>query len=198
MIQAIFMSLEILLWILILYTMYKVVWYSIKMLSLKRKLKEMNSGSTVVYPKRNFIKTIFGNKGFPDFVITTPNTSCEVSIISFISTHSRWNIEKTHSDYYIEVRKKNNVFYKAERTTGTEPEYARDYRRETRFIRSKLFISPFNEKFDKQILLIYPRPQHLTYTENRHEHITSGSLVGGHEIMYEDAFFELIQAPKTV
>lgn len=193
MFEAILMALEIALIILFFYTVYKVIWYSVKMLSLSKKLKALDAASITVTYMRKFPEMIFGKKGQPDFVINAAGKAYEVSVISFISTHSRWNIEKAARNYYIEVRKYNNVIYKTEKNSGTEPQHARDYRRESRFVRTELHISPLRTEFDKQILLIYPRPKLLTYTDTKLDYLDAGSTVGGHEIMYEDDFWALLR-----
>ena len=183
--------LEISLCILILYSIYKVVWYTVKMLSLKKIIKTLNSENTTVTYKRNFINTIFGKKGVADFVVTTPTQKYEVSVISFISTHSRWNIEKTRNNYYIEARRYNKMFYKVD-VHSEQPEHAIQYRRESRFQRCQLFLNPQKEEGVKKILLIYPPPKQITYTATQYEYLNTGSLVCGYEIMHADDFFELI------
>ena len=116
----------------------------------------------------------------------------EVSILSFISTHSRWNIEKTRTRYLFEVRKYNKILYNVYNNSGTEPELSKEYRRETRLYRKELYVSPISEAYEKQIWLVFPKPRLLTYTDTGWEYLIAGSVVGGHEIMYAKDFFEFI------
>ncbi len=183
--------LQISLCILVLYSLYKVIWYSVKMLALKKIIKELNSGNTTVTYKRNFLNIIFGKKGLVDFVVTTPEQKYEVSVISFISTHSRWNIEKTRNNYYVEARRFNKLFYKVD-VHSEQPDHAIQYRRETRFQRSQLLLNSTREEGVRKILLIYPRPKQITYTASKYEYLTTGSLIEGYEIMYVEDLLKLV------
>ena len=196
MIQVLILAFEIFLAIMIIYAIYKVIWYTIKMLSFKKKINKINSDTVNVKYQRGFLNMIFGKKGYIDFVVTTPNEKYAVSVISFISTHSRWNIEKTRSTYYVEARRRNEIFYRVDNNSHS-PEHAKEYRRESRFARCELYLQPKDERFDKQILLIYPKPKLLTYTDVRFDFLLTGSKIEDHEIMHADDFFELFKAHKS-
>ena len=192
MVQALIFAFEIYLAIMIIYAIYKVIWYTVKMLSFKHKINKINTDTVSARFHRDFLHIIFGKKGYVDFVVTTKNEKYAVSVISFISTHSRWNIEKTRSTYYVEARRRNSIFYRLDNNSHS-PEHAKQYRRESRFARCELHLQPKNEEFDKQILLIYPKPKELTYTDVRFDYLSTGSKVGDHEIMHADDFFELFK-----
>ena len=192
MVQACILAFEIFVVVLIIYTVYKIIWYTIKMLSFKRKIKNINSDTVKVEFRRGLFQIVFGKKGYVDFVVTTPNGSFAISVISFISTHSRWNIEKTRSTFYVEARRKNVIFYRVDNNSHS-PEHAKLYRRESRFARCELCLQNKEENIDKQILLIYPKPKLLTYTDVRFDYLLTGSKIADHEIMHADDFFELFR-----
>ncbi len=187
--------LEIVLCILVLYSIYKVIWYSVKMLALRKMIKSLNSENTTVTYKRNFWSIIFGKKGIVDFVVTTPEQKYEVCVISFISTHSRWNIEKTRNNYYVEARRFNKLFYKVD-VHSEQPDHAIQYRRETRFQRSQLLLNSTCEEGVRKVLLIYPLPKQITYTSSKYEYLRTGSLVEGYEVMYMEDLLKLVSEPQ--
>ena len=192
MVQVLILAFEIYLAIMIIYAIYKVIWYTVKMLSFKHKINKINSDKLKAQFQRGLLNIIFGKKGCVDFAVTTPNEKYAVSVISFISTHSRWNFEKTRSTYYVEARRRNELFYRVDNNSHS-PEHAKLYRRESRFARCELYLQPKNEEFDKQILLIYPKPKELTYTDVRFDYLLTGSKIEDYEIMHADDFFELFK-----
>ena len=156
------------------------------------KVSKLARGGVTVQWLRHPLKIIFGQKGVPIFAVGMSGKNYEVSVLSFISTHSRWNIEKTRTRYLFEVRKYNKILYNVYNNSGTEPELSKEYRRETRLYRKELYVSPISEAYDKQMWLVYPKPRLLTYTDTGWECLIAGSVVGGHEIMYAKDFFEFI------
>lgn len=176
----------------VLYSIYKVIWYIVKILVLFGKVSKLARGGVTVQWLRHPLKIIFGQKGVPIFTVGMSGKNYEVSVLSFISTHSRWNIEKTRTRYLFEVRKYNKILYNVYNNSGTEPELSKEYRRETRLYRKELYVSPISEAYDKQMWLVYPKPRLLTYTDTGWECLIAGSVVGGHEIMYAKDFFGFI------
>ena len=176
----------------VLYSIYKVIWYIAKILVLLGKVSKLARGGVTVQWLRHPLKIIFGQKGVPIFTVGMSGKNYEVSVLSFISTHSRWNIEKTRTRYLFEVRKYNKILYNVYNNSGTEPELSKEYRRETRLYRKELYVSPISEAYDKQMWLVYPKPRLLTYTDTGWEYLIAGNIVGGHEIMYAKDFFEFI------
>lgn len=176
----------------VLYSIYKVIWYIVKILVLFGKVSKLARGGVTVQWLRHPLKIIFGQKGVPIFAVGMSGKNYEVSVLSFISTHSRWNIEKTRTRYLFEVRKYNKILYNVYNNSGTEPELSKEYRRETRLYRKELYVSPISEAYEKQIWLVFPKPRLLTYTDTGWEYLIAGSVVGGHEIMYAKDFFEFV------
>ena len=176
----------------VLYSIYKVIWYIVKILVLFGKVSKLARGGVTVQWLRHPLKIIFGQKGVPIFTVGMSGKNYEVSVLSFISTHSRWNIEKTRTRYLFEVRKYNKIQYNVYNNSGTEPELSKEYRRETRLYRKELYVSPISEAYEKQIWLVFPKPRLLTYTDTGWEYLIAGNIVGGHEIMYAKDFFEFI------
>ena len=176
----------------VLYSIYKVIWYIVKILVLFGKVSKLARGGVTVQWLRHPLKIIFGQKGVPIFTVGMSGKNYEDSVLSFISTHSRWNIEKTRTRYLFEVRKYNKILYNVYNNSGTEPELSKEYRRETRLYRKELYVSPISEAYDKQMWLVYPKPRLLTYTDTGWEYLIAGNIVGGHEIMYAKDFFEFI------
>ena len=176
----------------VLYSIYKVIWYSVKFLGLLGNVSKLTRSGATVQWLRHPLKIIFGQKGVPNFTVCMAGKTYEVSVLSFISTHSRWNIEKTRTRYLFEVRKYNKIMYNVYNNSGTEPELSKAYRRETRLYRKELYVSPICEAYDKQIWLVFPKPQLLTYTSTGWEYLASGNTVSEHEIMYANDFFEIL------
>lgn len=185
---ALWILLELTLYALVIYTLYKIIWYPLKMLSMRMKLRKL--GSKVNF-ERGLFDMIFGQKGEVDFTADTPNLKYEVSVISFISNHSRWNIEKTREGYCIEVRRANKFFFNVNKHSE-RPESVVDDHGDFKLIRSGLLLDPNDDLNTKKILLVYPRPKMLTYAHARLDVLYPGSVVAGYEIMYlEDLINEL-------
>ncbi len=182
--------------IIAFFVIYKLIWYLIKMIALKSMLNDFNRGNIKII----FLKSplSFSNKkGQTNFIIQTPSDTFYVSVLSFFSANSRWNIEKTKLGYYAESRYKDKLFYKTEKNSGTEPEFAREYRRETRIQRAKLHLSTENSPTENNILLIYPRPKLMTYTDNQVNYIKAGDRVENYEIMFADELLALLEKAES-
>lgn len=183
--DAVILAIILIAAILAVYTVYKVIWYAVKMLYLKSKLNN---------PKIKFItpfkSIIFGKKGKTNFLIKGKTQTTEVSVLSFISTHGRWNIEKARTRYYFESRRYNKIFYNEYKNTGTEPEHSKQYRRESRIFRSVLEITPSQ---GNKVILIYPKPKELTYTDHKLEYLGKGSKIENYSVMFLDDVLELIK-----
>lgn len=178
---------EILVFFLIVYTVYKVIWYFVKMRALFVMLKKSGDKITL---KRSFFGMIFAPKGAPLCEITTPDGVVEVGLLSFISVHGRWNIEKATDGYYAEARRSQKMFYKVY-NHAEQPWHAIDYRRENRFRRCPLALSPMDSCYAGQILLVYPRPiVALTLAMSSLDEISSGHILEGHEILFAEEFVE--------
>ena len=190
-IYAFLIVLVLLLWLLLLYTVYKTIWYTIKMLSLKSFIQDMQKSGAVVEPQRKFSDMIFGKKGEADYIISVDGKKYEISVLSFISTHGRWNIEKTRSHYYIESRRQNKIFYSQYINSNTADHVA-EYRGESRFSRKELFLTPIDPTFEKQILLVYPWPERITYTDARYNEVGSGEKIEGHVVMNIEDLYRLV------
>ena len=190
-IYAFLIVLAFLLWLLFVYAVYKMIWYTIKMLSLKSFIKDMQKSGAVVEPQRKFLNMIFGKKGEADYIISADGKKYEISVLSFVSTHGRWNIEKTRSHYYIESRRQNKIFYSRYINSNTADHVA-EYRGESRFSRKELFLTPIDPTFEKQILLVYPWPERITYTDARYNEVGSGEKIEGHVVMHIEDLYRLV------
>lgn len=179
--------------LLAFYALCKVIWYTVKMVVFRFKLGRLKAQGLALEFKRPFYKMIFGKKGETDFIVSNKRERYAVSVISFISTRGRWNIEQTRDHPYIEVRRYNRIFYNLYHNSGTEPEHSKDYRRETRLIRRRLYVSSEEASGDKRVLLMHPRPKLLTYTDTRFRYLGAGDSVLGYQIMYASDLFEALK-----
>ena len=125
-------------------------------------------------------------------MVKTKDKTYSVAVLSFAVTRARWNIEKSGERYYVEERVYNSLFYNVYNNSGTEPEHSKDYKRETRIARKRLYISDEKTE-DEKILLVYPKPKALTFTYPRFDYINSGDNVFGYKVLFEDDFFEKIK-----
>ena len=189
---AVMMALEILLAILFVYCVYKLIWYVCKMCALNRAVMRLRKKGFTVVRLRGGFGRVFGARGAVDYRIITPAAVFEVSVITFISNHSRWNIEAESDpetggeNYRIDVRKYNNLFYNVERHSE-HPDHALDFKRESRISLTRLALPPRDENIrpeDRRILLFYPKPQLLTRTTTRMNYINPGDKIEDFEIMY--------------
>lgn len=179
--------------LLAVYALFKAIWYTVKMFAFRIRLGRLKAQGLALEFKRPFYKMLFGKKGETDFIVSNKRERYAVSVISFVSTHGRWNIEQAQDGYYVEVRRYNRIFFNLYVNTGTEPEHSKDYRRETRFIRSRLYLSPEETSDGKRVLLIHPRPKLLTYTDTRFRYLGAGDSVFGYQILYAPDLFEALK-----
>ena len=168
------------------YIIYKIAWYTVKIMALSSTLKKLEKKNIQVTWHKQLPSALFGKRGEPTFDVITPTDTYRVTLLSFISTHGRWNIEKTKEHYYVEARHFNKWFYKVHKNTETaEVEF--DARRELVIQRAELELPPRDDSV-KQILLIWPKPQNLTYSHARCEHLVNGSKLEHFEIMHAENF----------
>ena len=191
-VSAFLIVLAFLLWLLFLYAVYKTIWYTIKMRSLKSFIQDMQESGAVVEPQRKFSDMIFGKKGEADYIISIDGKKYEISVLSFVSTRGRWNVEKTRNHYYIECRRQNKIFY-SQYINSNAADYVAEYKGESRFSRKELFLTPMDESFEKQILLVYPWPNRITYTDARYHDVSSGKeKIDGHVFMDIKDLYQLV------
>ena len=173
----------------ILYTDYKLIWYAIKMTVLHGRLAALKKRGVTVRYKPSFVKAVFQRKCGVSFTLTSGEGTFEVILLTFVSTHGRWNIEKVVDKYFAEARHNNFVFYGLGKSSE-QPDVALDYsNKETRLSRKELLLEGEDPEAQR-ILLICPRPKLLSKAENTFEFLGSGSTVNGFEVMYEKDFFE--------
>ena len=199
------MALEILITILLIYCIYKIIWYICKLCALNHTIMKLRKKGFTVVRLRGGFGRAFGARGAVDYRIITPAAVFEVSVISFISNHSRWNIEteyimETNEERYrIDVRRYNNMFYKVERH-GERPEHALDFNRESRITLTRLVLPPRDENIrpqDRRILLFYPKPKLLTRTTNGMNYLNSGDKLEDFEVMYLDRLLDELDKAKN-
>lgn len=174
----------LLLWVcsLIVYACYKALWYVIKMLLLMRHIKKIAQGGAQIEKRRSFFAIIFGERGKVDYVITRQNKRYAVSVVSFISTHGRWNVEKTRTRYYIESRRSSKIFYNRY-VNSSAPDHVAEYKRELRLSRREFYVPCTDATFDERIFLLYPYPKRITYTDAQYHELYVGDKIEGHTIM---------------
>ena len=189
-IYAILLALGVIATIALIYGLYKIIWYIIKMLSLKRHINKLTEKGANVQKIRRIRDTVFEKKGNPDFIITYRGKKYEISVLSFVSTHGRWNIEKTRTRFFIESRRASKFFYKRY-VNSSLPDHVSEYKNEARISREELSITPIDSSFEKQIFLLYPYPKKITYTDTRYNDLYVGNEVEGHIIMDINALNEL-------
>ncbi|MBO5883380.1 MAG: hypothetical protein J6Q78_03125 [Clostridia bacterium] len=177
----------------ILYGIYKVIWYLWKIFRFKVIMKKISAS---VERKRGTWDTFFGEKGLVDLIVTLGDKKYEVCVLSFISTHGRWNIEKGYDGYFIESRRASTVFYKVY-NHSEQGALAGEYKRESSVSRKMLDITPQSEEYEKQIFLLYPFPKKLTLTDSSYRELYIGDKIDGHEIMNIDVFLELLCMTKN-
>ena len=181
-IYAILLALSIIAFVAFIYGLYKVIWYIVKILSFSKTVKKLIDDGVEVQKLRKMKDTVFGKKGEPDFIVTYKDKKYEIVILSFISTHGRWNIEKTRTRFFIESRRGSKFFYKMH-VNSNAPDHVREYKNEVRVSRKELYITPIDSSFEKQIFLLYPYPKRITYTNAQYNEIYIGNEVEGHTVM---------------
>ena len=177
---------------IVLRAVFEFVRFCFKMVSLERRLKKLNRGDVRVEYVRKFSKIAFGEKGKTNFLVKTENKTYDVTVLAFPTIRGRWNLERVADRYYAEVRAYNNLFFNVYNNSGTEPDHSKDYKRETRIARKRLYISPEKGEGEK-ILLVYPKPKALTYTDHKFGYINSGDVVFGYKVLFDDDFFKMLE-----
>ena len=190
-IELIIYPLAIIASVAIIYGIYKVIWYAVKMLALKILFLRMGENGVKIESRRKFFNILFGKKGEVDFVIKTSLQRFEVSVIAFVSTHGRWNFEKGKDGYYVECRRASSLFYKRYINTA-QAEHAEQYKRESRIKRERLYITPKESSEAKQVLLLYPYPKCVTHTDSHYNELYVGDRVAGYEIMNVEKIKETV------
>ena len=190
-IYAILLALSIIAFVAFIYGLYKVIWYIVKILSFSKTVKKLIDDGVEVQKLRKMKNTVFGKKGEPDFIVTYKDKKYEIVILSFISTHGRWNIEKTRTRFFIESRRGSKFFYKMH-VNSNAPDHVREYKNEVRVSRKELYITPIDSSFEKQIFLLYPYPKRITYTNAQYNEIYIGNEVEGHTVMDVKALKKLL------
>lgn len=163
----------------VIYAVYKVVWYMVIMFRLRIELNRNN-----VKLIKPFCKMIFGKKGECNFVVRTKRGNYSVAVISYITNHSRLNIEKKDSNYYIDVRRQSFMFKEAYYKSG-EPELSVLHRSETSLRKTLLHLESPKDK-TTAVLLFYPKPKDLTYADRDMKFLYSGDEVGSYKVMFWD------------
>ena len=173
------------------YIIYKIAWYTVKIMALSSTLKKLKKENIQVTWQKKLPSALFGKRGKPTFDVVTHTRTYRVTLLSFISTHGRWNIEKTKDHYYAEARHFNKWFYKVHKNTETaEVEF--DARRELVIQRAKLELPPKDDSVE-QILLIWPKPRAFTYSHARCEHLVTGSKLEHFSVMHAEDFLALVE-----
>lgn len=187
----------LLLWLfsLVAYGCYKLLWYGIKILLFPGLMKRLSKVGVEVEPQRSFLNMIFGQRGKVDYILTHQGKRYAISVISMISTHGRWNIEKTRTQYLIESRRFSKIFYNRY-VNSSVPDHVAEYKKELRLSRKEFYISPPDAAFDKQIFLLYPYPKCITYTDAHYHELYVGDKVEGHMIMDIRALENLFSGEK--
>lgn len=177
--------------VMFLYSIYKVIWYSFKLSALRKTFSNLANNGVTTVRNLKVSQLIFGKKGETSVVLKKGDKTYEINVLSSISTHSRWNIEKTRNHYYFEVRREAKLIPgKAKKHSVSSHDYQKDFRIK------KCILNIFSEKPNcdaKSFLLIYPSPKVLTYTDTAFKKLKSGDMVEGYEIIFIDDLKELFE-----
>ena len=179
---------------IVVYSIYKAIWYCIKMFSLHLFISLLKKKNICVKKYRSITDVMFKEKGGLWVEIDSDNMKYRICLLSFVSSHSRWNIEKNPRSYYVEVRKYNKLFYNLYNHSGIESEQVKEFKRETKLKRCEMkFPEPITADQNSQnILLIYPKPKLVTYTYDTFEYVDQGKIINSFKVMYlEDLKAEL-------
>ena len=178
--------------VLFLYSVYKVIWYTVIMLAFPAKMKRLRKVGARVERIRKLRDILFGRKGDPDYYVTVGGKRYEVSVLSFISIHGRWIFEMRTARYRIEARRLRDFFYseKKHRSMGGS---TYEYKHEFRISRKDLFLTPPEEEYAGQILLLYPRPKRIVCVDHQYRELRSGDEMYGHTVMSLRDFTDMVQ-----
>lgn len=178
--------------ILVLYGIYKIIWYTVIMLSFPVKMKRLGKNGVRVERLRNLTDIVFGSKGDPDYYVTVGAKRYEVSVLSFISIHGRWIFEMRTACFRIEARRLRDLFYSEKKHRGMAGG-PHEYKNEMRISRKELKLTPVEEEYAGQILLLYPMPKRIVCVDHRYRELQSGDTVEGHTVMSMQSFLDLIR-----
>ncbi len=124
--------------------------------------------------------------------MTVGNQKYGIALLTHRLGRGRWNIEKTRSHYYFEVRK-SSVFFNLQRSSENLPDHVKDFGKEKQVSRALLELSAPVEEYDRLYLLVYPKPKYLTYTETRYKYLYESDPVGDYEILFADGLQRLTE-----
>ena len=178
--------------ILFLYGVFKVIWYTVVMLSLPVKMKRLQKKGARVERLRSLWDMVFGRKGDAAYYVTVGAKRYEVTVLSFISIHGRWIFEMRTSKFRIEARRLRSHFYSEKKHRGIGGSDI-EYKNEFRISRKELFLTPVEEEYAGQILLLYPTPKRIVCVDHRYRDLASGDTVEGHTVMNIRDFISLIR-----
>lgn len=191
-IQIVMYLLILLAWILYFYALYKIIWYIIKMYSFRAKMRRLGREEGIMVEELRGLKGIlFGTRGEADYYVTVGGKRYEVSVLSFISVHGRWSLEKTRTGHLIEVRRPPEFFYSKKRHLSVA-DSVHERKNELRLRRKALVLTPEDEEYAGQILLVYPAPMRITYADHKYREIVSGDTVAGHTVMNMEDFCGMV------
>ena len=173
------------------YILFKVIWYAVRLLVLRAKMKRLDGPRVRVQPQRAFRHIVFGKREGVDYVIHAGLKKYEVYVITFLSWHGRWNIEKGKDGYFVECRRASKIFH-GMYTKRSREEYTTVYRNEYRVKRRELALTPRDDSLEKQILLLYPWPQTMTYTDSAYHEMIEGDCVDGYVLMSLEGLAETL------
>lgn len=167
----------------ILYTILKIIWYTVKMLALRSFMKDLGKSEEIqVISHRSLIKTCFSAKGEIDYTVITKDKTYKISILTFISTRGRWNFEKGKDGYFIECRRRHLFFYKKVKHSEM-PEHALMYKGETKFVKTELSIPKVTGDNERCIFLLYPWPRTVSHTDAKFQELFPTDSVAGITLM---------------
>ncbi len=182
--------------VIVLYSLYKVIWYTVKILSLPAKMRGLRADGVRVERIRRLTDVVFGRKGDPDYYVTVGDKRFEVCVLSFISIHGRWIFEMRTARYCIEARRLRDLIYSVKKHKGMGGS-AYEYKNEFRISRKDLYLTPTEEEYAGQILLLYPAPKRIVCVDHRYRELSSGDTVYGHTVMDLQDLKELIHKART-
>lgn len=190
--HALIMALEIYLVFAVVRFIYRWIRYIGKLSALKKIFHQIEkSGVTVTY-KRKFREIVFGKKGTVDVMLAKDGKRYGIALLCHRLSMGRWNIEKTRRRYFFEIYLPS-AFYRLNNSSENIPDHVKDFGREQQAHREEMNFSSLAEGYDKLFLLVYPAPKHLTYTETRYNHISSGDRIGEVEVIYMDRLPHLFE-----
>ena len=191
MLWAVLIIFSVLITVYLIYCLFCFFRYLLKKSALKKKVKALQkSGWTVEFQKPiGFLRKI----GETNFIVSRGEKRYSVSVLTHPSLRARWNIEKARNDhFYFGVYIYSKIFYGLYNNSGTEPEHSKDLRREWALKSKRLYLTRPQEEEEK-LLLIYPKPREVTYTEASLNYVAPGMTLLGYRILYAEDFWALFE-----